>query len=155
MSANLAGKDYFTVDEAASFCCVCVETFIAHADAQELPHGDLWGRRMYRRSDVHAFLERNIVWDRSDLARLAAIEPHRNTLRMVATKLATPAWADDVAIARIYAEARRLSAETGVPHSVDHIVPIRGRNVCGLHVHYNMRVVTRSENSRKGNRHTS
>ena len=36
--------------------------------------------------------------------------------------------------------------------SVDHIIPLKGRDVSGLHVPWNLRIVARSENSRKGNR---
>lgn len=64
----------------------------------------------------------------------------------------TPAWANHEAIERFYAEARRLTLETGVRHSVDHVVPINGRKVCGLHVETNLQVITHSANSRKSNR---
>jgi hypothetical protein len=68
------------------------------------------------------------------------------------TKLATPAWADLEVIGRIYTEAAKLSEATGLHHEVDHVIPLQGRNVCGLHVHTNLRITTRIENRRKGNR---
>ena len=68
------------------------------------------------------------------------------------TREAMPAWADREAIAAFYLEARRLTRETGIPHEVDHIEPLLGKNASGLHVHYNLRVVTRTENRRKSNK---
>jgi hypothetical protein len=63
-----------------------------------------------------------------------------------------PKWADRKAIAHMFEEARRLSRETGVRHSVDHLIPLQGESVSGLHVHYNMRVIPMHKNSSKGNR---
>lgn len=76
----------------------------------------------------------------------------RNAARKIAKSGATPEWADAKAINTIYAEAARLTAETGIRHEVDHVVPLKGANVCGLHVEYNLQVLTRTENARKKNR---
>lgn len=62
----------------------------------------------------------------------------------------TPKWADRRAIAVMYAQAAILTAATGEMHVVDHIVPLDGKLVCGLHWHVNMRVIHWLENSKKG-----
>lgn len=63
-----------------------------------------------------------------------------------------PPWANGAAIRAIYAEAKRLTRETGIQHHVDHIIPLQGERVTGLHVETNLQILTGSENSRKRNR---
>lgn len=72
--------------------------------------------------------------------------------RYVKKMRAMPAWADRDAIESFYEEARRLTAETGIQHAVDHIVPLQGKTVSGLHVENNLRVITQTENLRKSNK---
>jgi len=64
----------------------------------------------------------------------------------------TPSWADKVKIAWFYKEAKRLTEETGVPHEVDHDVPLHGKLVSGLHVETNLRIITAAENRSKNNK---
>lgn len=49
----------------------------------------------------------------------------------------------------MYREAKRLSKLTGEMYVVDHIVPLDGKLVCGLHVPWNMRVIHWRENAVK------
>lgn len=65
------------------------------------------------------------------------------------TKKATPSWADRSEIRAIYAEAKRITEETGIKHHVDHIIPLRGEVVCGLHVSNNMQIIPADENLQK------
>jgi 5-methylcytosine-specific restriction endonuclease McrA len=50
-------------------------------------------------------------------------------------------------IKEIYTECRRLSLETGIPHEVDHIIPIAKG---GLHHQDNLQIITMVENRKKG-----
>jgi len=67
---------------------------------------------------------------------------------------ATPPWLTKEhlsAIRMYYTESKALEKGTGIKHHVDHIVPLQGENVCGLHVPWNLQVLTASENSAKSN----
>lgn len=64
----------------------------------------------------------------------------------------TPRWADFSVIDQLYEEAHRITVQTGIKHEVDHFIPLRSKLVCGLHVQQNLRIITKVENARKGNK---
>jgi hypothetical protein len=64
----------------------------------------------------------------------------------------TPKWADHEAMKQFYLCAKRMEAATGIKHHVDHIVPLQGRDVCGLHVEANLQVLPANVNLRKADR---
>jgi len=66
---------------------------------------------------------------------------------------ATPPWANHSAIGQIYAECVRMENKTGVKYHVDHIVPLQGKIVCGLHVQNNLQILPGKENQSKGARY--
>ena len=66
-------------------------------------------------------------------------------------KLCAPPWRDRQKIKEIY-ERRDILNEAGGTYHVDHIIPIQGGKVCGLHVHDNLQVLKASENLRKSNK---
>ena len=64
----------------------------------------------------------------------------------------TPAWADLKKIERIYTTARAMVEAIDEPYLVDHVIPLRGKRVSGLHVHTNLQILLRAENARKYNK---
>jgi hypothetical protein len=69
--------------------------------------------------------------------------------------LATPKWltaAQRDEMRAMYRTAKAMSKK-GHRYSVDHIVPLRGLRVCGLHVPWNLEITPLRENQSKNNRH--
>ena len=69
-------------------------------------------------------------------------------------RAATPPWLtrrQKTEMRSLYQIAITMSRTTGEPYVVDHIYPLRSDVVCGLHVPWNLRVVTSAENLRKSN----
>lgn len=62
----------------------------------------------------------------------------------------TPAWSDLKAIEQIYQEAREFR-EAGLEVDVDHMIPLQGELVSGLHVPLNLRICLSSVNRSKSN----
>lgn len=72
-----------------------------------------------------------------------------------ASKLrATPKWLTKqhwIEIEDIYWCAKETTRILGEPYEVDHIIPLLGSNVCGLHVPWNLQIISKKENCSKGN----
>lgn len=80
-------------------------------------------------------------------ARVTAKDIKRNTSK----SLRTPPWLTPTqwqAMNDIYLESKRLTA-AGDDHHVDHIVPLQGKTVCGLHVPWNLQILPATENLQK------
>lgn len=77
----------------------------------------------------------------------------KNAGRRAAKLQATPKWASEALILAIYEECQLLSEETGIPHHVDHAVPLISDIVCGLHCEDNLQILPALDNLSKGNRH--
>lgn len=72
-------------------------------------------------------------------------------LRRARIKRATPPWLTKEHRRQIRSFYLDASSRVGEWH-VDHIYPLRGKTSCGLHVPWNLRVITADENRKKGNR---
>jgi hypothetical protein len=78
-------------------------------------------------------------------------------MKRKASKLqATPPWLTQEQLEEIksvYLLARECELITGDNYHVDHIVPLQNKNVCGLHVPWNLQVLPADINMSKGNRY--
>lgn len=104
----------------------------------------------YKKIDYKALSAAEKEKRRKLLANWHEKNPHKagqyKAQRKQATKLATPKWADHSLMADMYAEAEYFGL------TVDHIIPLRSKLVCGLHCEANLAAISASDNSSKGNR---
>jgi len=107
--------------------------------------------KLWREANKDEVAEYSKAWDKANPAKRTAL-----VAKYRATKAnATPKWLtkEDIKdIEQFYIDAKRLESSTGIPHHVDHIIPLQGDNVCGLHVPLNLQVLTASENTSKSNK---
>jgi hypothetical protein len=88
-----------------------------------------------------AACRRSLAWQRAN----PAIMQERRAAHRAGLARATPAWVDREALLRIYAERPE-------GYHVDHIVPLRSKHVCGLHVPWNLQYLPAVVNIRKSNK---
>jgi hypothetical protein len=114
-------------------------------------------RKQYATRYYEETREQNAEKNRKRARRWAKENPARVNAtvrkRQVAKLQAIPLWAELKKIEAIYAEARRLTEETGIKHHVDHIYPLVSKVMCGLHCETNLQILTAAENCSKSNRH--
>jgi len=84
-------------------------------------------------------------YNKSEKGKVA--NSNKSAKRRASVRNQLPKNADLDIIRSIYEECRRLSVETGIPHEVDHIIPIAKG---GLHHQDNLQILTMTENRKKG-----
>lgn len=87
-------------------------------------------------------LSRNKTWRISNKGKVTAIKAKSRAKR----NKRVPIWADIEKIKEIYKNCPP-------DMQVDHIIPLAGKNVSGLHVHYNLQYLTPEENRKKSNKY--
>lgn len=106
----------------------------------------------YYYSHPEKAVERVRAWQNANRDKVNAVAAKRRAIK----KLACPKWLSkdqQKEILNFYTQAKLLTEQTGITYQVDHIVPLLGKDVCGLHVPWNLQVITATENISKGNRY--
>ena len=109
--------------------------------------------KAYRKANKNKVNKIKAEWKKRNLAKCAAEEAKRKAAKLNRT----PSWlteADLDKIVSIYIEAGRKTKRTGEEWHVDHIIPLQGKNISGLHVPDNLQVIKATENISKHNRYT-
>jgi hypothetical protein len=120
-------------------------------------------KREYYEANREQVIAQAIAWHRANPEQAAinarnkkqanpALYNSHTAKRRSAKLQRTASWADQDAIKAIYAEAQRLQEVLGIPMHVDHMVPLRGELVSGLHVESNLQVIPAALNLRKSNK---
>jgi hypothetical protein len=111
-----------------------------------------------KRNAAAEWRSRNPEWHQRLVREYNDSHPGRNSASLKLSQMrkrnAAPPWLDKNQIEEItafYAMAKRLTANTGIKHEVDHIEPVNGAISCGLHVPWNLQVLTRDANRAKRN----
>lgn len=104
----------------------------------------------YNNPEKYRKIEQN--WRKNNLGKNRA----KNVKYHSAKLNRTPKWltsSDWIEINWVYELAAEMTKETGIKYEVDHIVPLQGKNISGLHCPQNLRIITKSENSSKRNKY--
>lgn len=125
---------------------------VAAYDAQyRSKNADKIRARKISKYDSETSCSRALAWQAKNPEKVLAVKSSRRAKK----QSASPLWLTKEHKARIkliYRQAKVLTKITGIEHHVDHIVPLKGKSVSGLHVPWNLRAIPASVNFRKKNR---
>lgn len=115
-----------------------------HRKAQQLRGSTKWRKENpQKRKEVCA------RWNSKATSK--ALNSRRAAKRRAVQLQATPIWVNQYVVNFFYTCMTYFRTE-GIDVHVDHIVPLQGKNVCGLHIHQNLQLLLAPLNHRKSNK---
>ena len=129
------------------------QSMLDKSDYRCLPCRRVWDRlydttrnRTHRDEDN----ARKLQWKRDNMGYVS----HINNIRRAAKIQRTVSWGDPVAIRNMYEECALLNYKHGKGmYHVDHILPLQGKTVSGLHVEGNLQIMLAKDNLTKSNKY--
>jgi len=105
-------------------------------------------KKEYRNKNKEALKKKKSSYRKKNQSNYNAREAKRRAGKLQAT----PNWYEKDKIEFVYKKSKELSKLLGEQMEVDHIIPLQGKDVCGLHVWENLQILEKSLNVSKGNR---
>lgn len=109
-------------------------------------------RKEKYKSEGKIIRRKNKIWRDNNQGKILAL----NAARRASKLSATPKWLSKyhkTRIRDIYIVAKEFTSATDETFHVDHIIPLNGKNVCGLHVPWNLQILPAYDNLSKGNKY--
>lgn len=122
------------------YCCECAR--IANAKYRQTAAQKKW--RADRR-------EQDAARKRKEYRKNRQAIIAKNNARVKRNKKAQPPWANKKQLDRIYMLAKWADKFTDEPLEIDHIIPLNGEVISGLHTPENLQILPRSQNRAKSN----
>ena len=104
--------------------------------------------KLYRETHREELAESQRRWAKDNRDKKNTINANRRAAKLQRTV----AWGNKDLIDDVYARAQRLTEATGIPMEVDHIYPLQGAMVSGLHVENNLQILPKAVNASKSNK---
>lgn len=136
---NQANKEHYKKNKARCLATRKAYYYANHEQQLDYRKGRQQETYEQRRGYRQAYYETN----KDDYRRRGRIASNKRRASKIHR---TPTWSEEAYIAQVYTQCPE-------GHHVDHIIPLQGSNVSGLHVLDNLQWLTAEENMRKGNSH--
>lgn len=150
-------KRFSSEDGLQRMCRLCEKQYKQLRASQEKARSANWYQRNrelknqksreWYLANKDLVINKSLQWLKNNPQKSRLINAKKKAVKLNAT----PSWADQSIIDGMY-EAAEIFRQSGVQMEVDHIIPLRGKTVCGLHTHDNLQLMVRSANAAKSNR---